>query len=147
VYSGHLLGVEAFGDVLLIGDVVVEVSTPGLDRAHVEVEVGALGPLRLLARVALPEETSGPSVVEGTLQNFFLHLVQIFASVLAKFIYHVLSLEGVPLDPDGQPVVRTESDGEESHRGKTRKCGEGQRHGAAETHPHQTNKQTNKQTH
>ena len=63
--SGHLLGIEVVGDAVLVRDVVVEVSAPGLNGAHVEVEVLSLGRLRLLARVALSEETPGPCEVEG----------------------------------------------------------------------------------
>ena len=63
--SGHLLGIEVVGDAVLVRDVVVEVSAPGLDRAHVEFEVLPLGGLGFLARVALSEETPGPCEVEG----------------------------------------------------------------------------------
>ena len=63
--SGHLLGTQVVGDTVLVRDVVVQVSAPGLDGAHVEVEVLPLGGCGLLARVALPEETPGPCEVEG----------------------------------------------------------------------------------
>ena len=63
--SCHLLSIEVVGDAILVRDVVVKVAAPGLHGAHIEVKGLALGGFRFLARVALPEETSGPCEVEG----------------------------------------------------------------------------------
>ena len=63
--SSHLLSVEVVGDAIFVRNVVVKVAAPGLDGAHIEVKGLALGGFRFLARVALPEETSGPCEVEG----------------------------------------------------------------------------------
>ena len=67
--SGHLLGTEVVGDAVLVRDVVVKISAPGLYGAHVEVEVLPLGGLGFLTRVALSEETPGPCEVEGGVRD------------------------------------------------------------------------------
>ena len=69
-YPGHLLLVEGLGDVLLVGDVVVEVAAPGLHRRHVELHQAAQRRARLvrvvvlLAEETLAEEAAGAREVE-----------------------------------------------------------------------------------
>ena len=79
-YSSHFLLAECLGDVLLVGDVVLQVPTPGLHGGHVQlhpVPQGGLGlvtVLGLLPGEALSEEPPGAGEVEGALVHVQLYL-------------------------------------------------------------------------
>ena len=71
-YSCHHVGGEADGLVILVRDVVVEVPAPGLHRRHVQLHHPLFGPLGLLPREALAEQTPGTGVVQRALLELLL---------------------------------------------------------------------------